>query len=227
MTKMPVGGVVGAGALGLSHRLPAHRSGRPRLTVIERDRVAGASSRAVGRHHRDAVPGPARDRDPGRQHALLRGRSSARARSRSRATDTCASGIGLPTWRRSRGASRCSGRSASPTAASSSATSSRGSMPDMRCDDLAGGLFGPSDGYIDGHLYCAALAAGVTARGGRVLQGTSSSAAIRCPAIGTGCGRTAATSSATSWSMPRAAGPAASATSSARRSRSCRNGTRR
>ena len=42
----------------------------------------------------------------------------------------------------------------------------------MRNDDLAGGLFGPSDGYIDGHAYCDALAAGITARGGRVLQGT-------------------------------------------------------
>ena len=45
-------------------------------------------------------------------------------------------------------------------------------IPDMRSDDLAGGLFGPSDGYIDGHLYCEALAAGITARGGRVLQDT-------------------------------------------------------
>src|SRR5689334_2742141 len=25
-------------------------------------------------------------------------------------------------------------------------------VPDMRCDDFLGGLFGPSDGYIDGHL---------------------------------------------------------------------------
>jgi len=27
-------------------------------------------------------------------------------------------------------------------------------VPDMRCNDVAGGLFGPSDGYLDGHLYC-------------------------------------------------------------------------
>ena len=45
-------------------------------------------------------------------------------------------------------------------------------VPDMRVDDLQGGLFGPSDGYIDGHLYCEALAAAVTGRGGRVLQDT-------------------------------------------------------
>jgi sarcosine oxidase subunit beta len=45
-------------------------------------------------------------------------------------------------------------------------------IPDLFGDDLAGGLFGPSDGYIDGHRYCAALADGVIARGGRVLQDT-------------------------------------------------------
>ncbi len=45
-------------------------------------------------------------------------------------------------------------------------------VPDLRVDDLAGGLFGPSDGYIDGHAYCDALAAMVRIRGGRVLQDT-------------------------------------------------------
>jgi sarcosine oxidase, subunit beta len=45
-------------------------------------------------------------------------------------------------------------------------------IPHMHVDDVAGGLFGPSDGYIDGHLYCEALAAAITARGGRVLPDT-------------------------------------------------------
>ena len=31
-------------------------------------------------------------------------------------------------------------------------------VPDMRRDDIAGGLYGPSDGFIDGHLYCSLLA---------------------------------------------------------------------
>ncbi|MFL5709848.1 MAG: NAD(P)/FAD-dependent oxidoreductase [Chloroflexota bacterium] len=43
-------------------------------------------------------------------------------------------------------------------------------VPDLFVDDLAGGLFGPSDGYVDGHAYCEALAAAVRANGGRVLQ---------------------------------------------------------
>ena len=45
-------------------------------------------------------------------------------------------------------------------------------VPDLRVDDLAGGLFGPSDGYIDGHGYCDALATLVRTGGGRVLQDT-------------------------------------------------------
>jgi len=45
-------------------------------------------------------------------------------------------------------------------------------VPDLFVDDLLGGLFGPSDGYIDGHRYCAALAEAVVERGGRVLQDT-------------------------------------------------------
>jgi glycine/D-amino acid oxidase-like deaminating enzyme len=45
-------------------------------------------------------------------------------------------------------------------------------VPDLFVEDLVGGLFGPNDGYIDGHRYCAALAEGVVARGGSVLQDT-------------------------------------------------------
>jgi sarcosine oxidase subunit beta len=45
-------------------------------------------------------------------------------------------------------------------------------IPDLSCDDLVGGLFGPSDGYIDGHRYCQALADVVTERGGRIRQDT-------------------------------------------------------
>jgi sarcosine oxidase subunit beta len=48
----------------------------------------------------------------------------------------------------------------------------RALVPDLAVDDLVGGLFGPSDGYIDGHRYCAALASVVVDVGGRVLQDT-------------------------------------------------------
>jgi sarcosine oxidase subunit beta len=31
-------------------------------------------------------------------------------------------------------------------------------FPDVRSDDISAGLYGPSDGFVDGHLYCTLLA---------------------------------------------------------------------
>jgi sarcosine oxidase subunit beta len=42
-------------------------------------------------------------------------------------------------------------------------------VPDMRVDDILCGLFGPSDGFIDGHLYCGLLGELVTSQGVKVL----------------------------------------------------------
>lgn len=49
-------------------------------------------------------------------------------------------------------------------------------IPDMRTEDVRAGLFGPSDGFLDGHLYCGLLAdlaraAGVRLRAGVELLG--------------------------------------------------------
>jgi sarcosine oxidase subunit beta len=44
-------------------------------------------------------------------------------------------------------------------------------VPDMAVGDVAGGLYGPSDGFLDGHLYCGLLAQLAQARGVRVLSG--------------------------------------------------------
>jgi sarcosine oxidase subunit beta len=44
-------------------------------------------------------------------------------------------------------------------------------IPDMECGDFAGALFGPSDGYIDGHGYCATLAEDLDVRPGTALVG--------------------------------------------------------
>jgi len=45
----------------------------------------------------------------------------------------------------------------------------RAAVPDLECSDLAGGLFGPSDGYVDGHSYCTLLADLLRDRGVRIL----------------------------------------------------------
>ena len=44
-------------------------------------------------------------------------------------------------------------------------------VPDLAVDDLAGALFGPSDGFLDGHLYCGLLAELAGAAGVRILGG--------------------------------------------------------
>ena len=44
-------------------------------------------------------------------------------------------------------------------------------MPALRVDDLAGALWGPSDGYVDAVRYCELLSGLGRAAGGRVLQG--------------------------------------------------------
>jgi glycine/D-amino acid oxidase-like deaminating enzyme len=44
-------------------------------------------------------------------------------------------------------------------------------IPDLEVRDLAGGLYGPSDGHLDGYLLCGALAERARARGVRLLLG--------------------------------------------------------
>jgi sarcosine oxidase, subunit beta len=44
-------------------------------------------------------------------------------------------------------------------------------IPDLAVEDLSGALFGPHDGFLDGHLYCQLLAELATAQGVQVLSG--------------------------------------------------------
>ena len=53
----------------------------------------------------------------------------------------------------------------------------RAAVPDLECADLAGGLFGPSDGYVDGHSYCMLLADLLRDRGVRILTSAPLTAA--------------------------------------------------
>lgn len=52
-------------------------------------------------------------------------------------------------------------------------------IPELRVDDVEAGLWGPSDGFIDGHLYCALLAELAIGRGARVLSNTRVTGASR------------------------------------------------
>lgn len=49
-------------------------------------------------------------------------------------------------------------------------------VPDLCIDDVSTGLWGPSDGYLDGHLYCGLLAELAQAAGARLL--------VRAPLLG-------------------------------------------
>jgi sarcosine oxidase subunit beta len=54
-------------------------------------------------------------------------------------------------------------------------------VPDMSLDGIECALWGPSDGFIDGHLYCSLLAELATAKGARVLVRHALTGAERTP----------------------------------------------
>lgn len=55
-------------------------------------------------------------------------------------------------------------------------------VPDLETSDLEGAMFGPSSGYIDGHLFCTLLASILTDRGAVVLTGAELQDAEETPA---------------------------------------------
>ena len=82
-------------------------------------------------------------------------------------------------------------------------------VPDMAVEDLAGGLFGPSDGFLDGHLYCGLLAELAGAGGAQVLGGHELlEARPRRPAAVGACARASESSRATTSSTRPGPGPA-------------------
>jgi len=171
MTRSPSVVVVGAGALGLCTAYHLVDRGAGDVTVIERGRVAGASSGlSVGIIETQYLdPLAIEIRVESMRFFTELERSGALAITRNgylrlahRQADMEAFVNSLEV-QRSLGVADC--RVVERDAL-------QALIPDLRCDDLAGGLFGPSDGYVDGYRYCTALAAGVVARGGRVLQDT-------------------------------------------------------
>jgi glycine/D-amino acid oxidase-like deaminating enzyme len=163
--------IVGAGALGLATAWHLTRRGATDVTVIERGQIAGASSGlSVGiieTQYLDPLAIEIRVRSMAVFGELERAGSIAITRT---------------------GYLRLAHREADLAAFERSVELQRGLgvadarvidraglrdlVPELFVDDVLGGLFGPSDGYIDGHRYCAALAEAVADRGGRVLQET-------------------------------------------------------
>ena len=163
--------VVGAGALGLCTARQLVERGVTDVTVIERGRVAGASSGlSVGIIETQYL-------DPLAIAVRIESMHAFTALERSGALEIVRNGYlrlahraeDLEGFERSVAVQRDLGVTDCRVIEGDEL---RRLVPDMRVDDLAGGLFGPSDGYIDGHAYCDALAAAIRTGGGRVLQDT-------------------------------------------------------
>ena len=163
--------IVGAGALGLATAWHLTRRGATDVTVIERGQVAGASSGlSVGiieTQYLDPLAIEIRVRSMAVFAELER--SGSIAITRNGYLRLAHGEADLAAFERSVELQRELG-------VLDARVVDRGGLrdlvPDLFVNDLLGGLFGPSDGYIDGHRYCAALADGVAELGGRVLQDT-------------------------------------------------------
>jgi sarcosine oxidase, subunit beta len=163
--------VVGAGALGLATAWHLTKRGLTDVTVLERGQIAGASSGlSVGIIETQYLDALAIEIRVASMRAFTDlERSGAIAITRNGYLRLAHAEADLEAFGRSVEIQRSLGVADSRVVDQSGL---RSLVPDMAVDDLVGGLFGPSDGYIDGHRYCAALAEAVVALGGRVLQNT-------------------------------------------------------
>ena len=171
MTARPSVVIVGAGALGLATAWHLTRRGATDVTVLERGQVAGASSGlSVGiieTQYLDALAieirvASMRAFDELEDSGAITITRNGYLRLAHREAD-------LEAFHRSVEKQRSFGVTDCRVV---DREGLRELVPDMAVDDLLGGLFGPHDGYIDGHRYCAALASAVIDAGGRVLQET-------------------------------------------------------
>jgi len=171
MTTGPSVVIVGAGALGLATAWHLTMRGATDVTVLERGQIAGASSGlSVGiieTQYLDPLAIEIRVASMGVFNQLER--TGAIGITRNGYLRLAHSESDLEAFSRSVEVQRSLGVAASRVV---DRDELRSLVPDMAVDDLLGGLFGPSDGYIDGHRYCSALAAAVVEAGGRVVQET-------------------------------------------------------
>ena len=155
--------VVGAGAIGLSAALHAAELGASVL-VIDKDRPAsGSSGLSAGIFNRQAI-------DPLDVEIRVRAERFLTALEREHGLPLVRAGYvrvayteeHLRSYQRSLAVERELGVD---DARILSRQELRRLVPDLACDDLLGGLYGPSDGHLDGHLLCNALLERGAARG--------------------------------------------------------------
>lgn len=159
--------VVGAGALGLASAVFLARKGVTDVTVLEADHVAsGSSGLSVGIIETQYM-------EPLDIELRVRSMGFFAALERDHGLDVTRNGY----LRLARDGESLAGAEASVEAqrelgvADAEVLDRAGVerlVPHMRCDDVLGGLWGPSDGFIDGHLYSNLLAEIAVAAGARV-----------------------------------------------------------
>jgi sarcosine oxidase subunit beta len=171
MAKKPSVCIVGAGAVGLSAALQLTELGVQDVVVLERSHLAGGSSgRSVGVVETQYVdPFDIALRVPSkrvfeqleREHGL---RFTRNGYLRIGHTDE-----DVRRFERSVAVQRELGIE---DAVVLDAAEIAKRFPDVRSDDISAGLHGPSDGFVDGHLYCELLAELAQAQGARLAQQT-------------------------------------------------------
>jgi sarcosine oxidase subunit beta len=160
--------VVGAGALGLCTAFELTELGVGRVTVLERGQVAGESSGlSVGIIETQYL-------DPLAIEVRVRSMDLFRRLERDHGLQITRNGYlrlghtedDLQAFERSIEVQRALGVH---DARLIEQHGLRRLVPHLECGDLAGALFGPSDGYVDGHLYCNLLADLLRSRGATIL----------------------------------------------------------
>jgi glycine/D-amino acid oxidase-like deaminating enzyme len=160
--------VVGAGAVGLSCALQLARRGVREVTVLESRHVAaGSSGLSVGIVETQYL-------QPLDIELRVRAMGAFRELEREHGLRLVRNGyLRLGHDERDREAFERSARAQRELGVADAQVLEREQLarlvPDLRVQDVCAGLWGPSDGYLDGHLYCGLLAELARAAGARVL----------------------------------------------------------
>jgi sarcosine oxidase subunit beta len=168
MSARPKIAVIGAGAAGLSTALNLAEQGARDVVVLDRAHVAaGSSVLSAGvftRQYMDPVDVAMRQESYLRLCQLERDQGLALHRNGflRLAHDAATMAVFRAGAQTQRDAGIDDARALDPEEL-------RALIPDMRCDDLTGGLYSPTDGYLDGQQLCMAYAAAAENLGVRIL----------------------------------------------------------
>jgi sarcosine oxidase subunit beta len=161
--------IIGAGAEGLSTALCLAERGATDVTVIDRAHVAaGSSCLSAGIYTRQYVsPSDIELRVEAYERLCQLERDTGLVLFRNGFVRLAHDSETMDTFERAAATQRSLGVD---DALALDNSGLRSLIPDMFCDDLAGGLYSPSDGYLDGQQLCMTYAESAQRRGVRILS---------------------------------------------------------